>query len=115
MANVMATAASRFAEILQSHAAVTVTYSRSGTPLEISATKGGAQRLVDQQNGVTVWHGDDWLIPASVLTIGPPERGDLIEYGSEIYKVLPPDGEDCWRWSDNHQTIYRIHTERISA
>jgi len=115
MANVMTTAATRFAAILQSHAATTITYVRGGTSLSISATRGATGRQVDQLTGVISWFDQDWLIPASVLTTGAPRRGDKIVVGTATYEVLPPDGEDCWRWSDQHETIYRVHTKRIEA
>lgn len=116
MANMLGDAATWMAGQMQDHLATAVTYRRGGTTLSISATRGASGRQVDANTGDMSWHDQDWLIPASVLTLGEPERGDRIEVGGEVYRVLPPDeSQECWRWSDHHQTIYRIHTERTKA
>ena len=116
MANMLADAATWLAGQQQAHLATTVTYRRGGSSLSsIAMTRGASGRQVDQLTGILSWFDQDWLVPASVLTIGPPVAGDKIEVGTAIYEVLPPDGEDCWRWSDQHETIYRIHSKRIEA
>lgn len=116
MSNMLADAATWLAGQQQAHLATEITYRRGGaTPLSISVTKGASQHQVDQMTGIISWFDQDWLIPASVLTYGEPEVNDVIVYGSEEYEVLPPTGENCWRWSDNHNTIYRVHTKRIKA
>lgn len=116
MANLFGAVESFFAAALQGNAATSITYRRGGaTPLSISATKGASQHQMDELTGIISWFDQDWLIPADVLTIGEPRTRDVIVYGTEEYEVLPPTGEECWRWSDNHQTIYRIHTKRIKA
>lgn len=112
----LATAAAWMADKLQANHATSITYRRGGaTPLSISATKGASQHQMDELTGIISWFDQDWLIPAEVLTLGEPQTRDVIVYGTEEYEVLPPTGEECWRWSDNHQTIYRIHTKRIKA
>ena len=113
--DLLATAATWFADQLQANLATSITYRRGGTDLSISATKGASQHQVDQMTGVFSWFDQDWLIPAEVLTIGVPLSGDKIVYGTEEFEVLPATGEECWRWSDNHETIYRIHSKRIKA
>lgn len=115
MPNKLADAATWIAGKMQSGLATSITYRRGGTSVSISATKGASQHQVDTLTGVISWFDQDWLIPADVLTIGEPLSGDVITYGTEEYEVLPATGEECWRWSDNHQTIYRIHSKRIKA
>lgn len=115
MTNMLADAATWLADQLQNNLATDITYVRGGTSLSISATRGTAGRQIDQLTGIISWHDQDWLIPATVLTNGPPRTGDKIETSTEIYEVLPPTGEDSWRWSDNNQTIYRIHSKRYEA
>jgi hypothetical protein len=116
MTNRLATAATWLARKQQAYLATTVTYRRGGSLLSsIAMTRGASGRQVDQLTGILSWFDQDWLVPATVLTIGPPKIGDRIEVGDSVYEVLPPDGEDCWRWSDQHETIYRIHTKRIEA
>jgi hypothetical protein len=114
MANMLADAATWFAEQLQGNLATTITYQGGGTDLTISATRGASGHQVDTITGVISWHDQDWLIPVSVLT-REPASGHKIVYGTEIYEVLASTGEQPWRWSDNHKTIYRIHTKRIKA
>lgn len=113
MTNMLADAATWLAGQLQANVATAITYRRGGTDLSISATRGASGHQVDQQTGIFSWFDQDWLIPASVLTLGVPLRGDVIVVGTEEFKVLPPNGEECWRWSDHHNTIYRIHSERV--
>ncbi len=115
MANLFSVVGSFFAAALQGNAAAEITYRRGGADLPISVTKGASQHQVDQITGIISWFDQDWLIPASVLTLGEPRANDVIVYGDEEYEVLPATGEDCWRWSDNHNTIYRVHTKRIKA
>lgn len=116
MADQIADGAAWLAQQQDYHASTTGTYRRGGTALEdIEITRGASGRQVDQLTGILSWSDQDWLISASVLTIGPPLAGDKIEVGTEVYEVLPPNGEDCWRWSGNHQIKYRIHSKRYSA
>jgi hypothetical protein len=116
MTNMLADAATWIASQQQYHLATSITYRRGGaTPLSISATKGASQHQVDEMTGVISWFDQDWLIPADVLTLGEPQAGDVITYGTSEFEVLPNTGENVWRWSDNHETIYRIHSKRIKA
>jgi len=116
MANRIAAAVTWLARKQQAGLSVTATYRRGGTALSgIAITDGTSGRQIDQLTGILTWNDKDWLIPASVLTLGEPLRGDKIEVGGEVYEVLAADGEDCWRWSDNHKKIYRIHTKRYTA
>jgi hypothetical protein len=111
MADRLATAATWMARKHQDYHATTATYRRGGSALtSIAITRGTSGRQVDQLTGILSWNDQDWLIPASVLTLGEPLRGDKIEVGDEVYEVLATEGEDCWRWSDNHQKLYRIHS-----
>lgn len=113
MADRLATAATWMARKHQDYHATSITYRRGGSSLTISAARGASQHQMDQLTGIISWFDQDWLIPASVLTLGEPLVNDVIVCNGEQYEVLPPTGEECWRWSDNHQTIYRIHTKRI--
>lgn len=113
MTNMLADAATWIAEQQQAHLSETATYRRGGAALtDISITRGASGHQVDQQTGIFSWFDQDWLIPAEVLTLGEPLTGDKIEVGGEVYEVLPPNGEDSWRWADNHQVTYRIHSKR---
>lgn len=115
MANLMSDSLSFYAAALQGNAATAITYRRGGNRIDIAATRAATGQQIDTLNGELSWSDQDWLIPASVLTLGEPERGDRIEIGDEIYKVLPPEGQQHWRWSDSHRKIYRVHTKRVSA
>jgi len=115
MTNLIADAETWLAGQLQNNLATTITYRRGGRSISIAATRGATGHQVDQLTGIFSWFDQDWIIPASVLTLGEPVRGDKIEVGSEVYQVLPPNGEECWRWSGNNQTTYRIHSKRDNA
>lgn len=115
MADLLADAASWLADQLQAHASKSITYTRGGNALSISATRGLAGRQVDPiTGGVISWADQDWIVPISVLTIGPPEVGDKITDDDETFEVLPPDAGDHYS-VDNTNTIYRIHTKRTEV
>lgn len=115
MANLFERANSRHIEILQSHAAVTVTYRRPGVGelTDIALTPGSPRRAVEA-TGEMSFSDQDWIGPVSLFaSLGEPKRGDEIEYGTEKYTVLPPgDGLACWEWYGNQRGSYRIHSER---
>jgi hypothetical protein len=115
VANLFERANERHVEILQSHAAVTVNYRRpgAGTLTGIALTPGSARRGVEA-TGEMSFSDQDWIGPASLFeSLGEPKRGDVIEYGTERFTVLPPaDGVPCWEWYGKERIAYRIHSER---
>jgi hypothetical protein len=60
----------------------------------------------------------DFLIAAVDLPGIEPVRGDLviITLGSETktFEVTPYQGDPCWRYSDPHESMLRIHTKFVA-
>jgi len=50
----------------------------------------------------------DFLINGSAVK---PADGMTIEWNGSTYELRPFAGEPCWRWADNFETRYRIHTK----
>lgn len=109
---------------LSTYAAETVTYTRGYDSVDVPAVFGKKLLKIDDgMGGIRVeWTDMDFLIPADSLRFGgdlvTPQRGDLIHitapYDVQTFEVLPFGSEPAWRWSDPHQSMYRIHTKRIN-
>jgi hypothetical protein len=52
----------------------------------------------------------DFLILASELEFVPALETKIV-CDSDVYEVLSPEGEPCWRWSGRPGTTLRIHTK----
>lgn len=112
-------------EQLATHAARTVTYEQDGEAVEVRATFGRKLlRLADEFGSTRIeWTDMDFLIPATDLAIADvpitPRRGDRVRVSEEdevqTFEVLPFGNEPPWRWSDPHQSMYRIHTKHIGT
>ncbi len=111
---------------LKAYASQTVTYARGYDSVEVQATFG--QKLLKIDDGFgnirMEWTDLDFCIPAADLHFGDlvtitPTRGDLIyilagdQY--ETFEVMPFGGDAAWRWSDPHQSMYRIHAKHIGT
>lgn len=120
----MPTLAEKAAEILRtkSEAArgVTVSYARGATTLSITAVPAQVRSQALLTNVVDMSFGErDYLIRASLLTLGEPAEGDRITETlageSKMFEVIEPgQGEPSWRWHDRAETTYRIHTKRVT-
>lgn len=119
MADLLQSGAVWLAGQLQSHAGQTVTYSRSGDSVELTATVGPEDRSTAGDIVLTTVGMRDFLIQAADLEFVEdvpvvPQRGDRITWGSAVYEVRPPaDGVPHWRWSDPYKLIRRIHTKLV--
>lgn len=110
---------------LKAHASEPVTYARGYDAVDVQATLG--QKLLKLDDGLggirLEWTDLDLLIPAADLDFGSgpvtPERGDLVYLvvAAEVqtFEVAPYGGESCWRWSDPHQSIRRIHAKFVAT
>lgn len=98
----------------------TVTYSRGDADVEIQATIGDTATQTQEYDVHQIdYEGRDFIVLASELvfsgTAFEPESGDLItEAEGRVYEVLPIPGGPCWRWSDPHHTMYRIHAKELT-
>lgn len=111
---------------LKQHAGESLVYSRGVLSATITAPMGKTlMRLDNSQTGGAIieWTDADFLIAAADLVLGgsavEPERGDKIRWSKDgktrLFEVLAPGGEPCWRWSDEHQTVMRIHTKQVGT
>lgn len=102
-----------------------ITYTRGGDSVTLTATPGKSLlRVMDSSgNSVVEWTDADWLISAADLILAGsttlPERGDIITRtkGGTVYtyEVRPVESEGAWRWSDENRTIMRVHTKEIAT
>lgn len=123
MADLLADGLAFLTQQLKAYASQTVTYARGYDSVDVQATFGNKLlKLDDGFGGIRMeWTDIDFLIPAADLDFGDgmltPTRGDLVHVtiGSQVqtFEVLPIGNEPAWRWSDPHQSMYRIHTKWI--
>lgn len=111
---------------LKQYASKPVIYSRDLNSVQVQATFGmQLLKLDDGFGGIRLqWTDMDFLIPAADLFFfagAPitPHRGDKIAIvlpdWVKTFEVIPFEKEPPWRWSDPHQTMYRIHTKHIDT
>ena len=90
----------------------------------VSATVGSSDHQQDGDFGGFIQaESRDYLIDVSAYTIHgiatEPKRGDLIveTLGNETheFEVMPFVGNSPWRFSDDHHTKYRIHTQKVKV
>lgn len=126
MANMLRNGTDWLHRKLKQHAGESLVYSRGAQSVTVTAPMGKTMmRLDNSQTGGAIieWTDADFLIAAADLVLGgsavEPERGDKIRWTKEgitrVFEVLAPGGEPCWRWSDEHQTVYRIHTKQVGT
>lgn len=126
MANVLRNGMDWLAAKLKQHAGESVVYSRGADSVAVTATLGKTlMRLDSTQTGGSLmeWTDADFLIAAEDLILASvavePERGDKIRWTkggiTRVFEVLAPGGEPCWRWSDEFQTVMRIHTKQVGT
>ena len=93
-----------------------VTYlTGDGVELQFTAVLG--HTFFKQQNEYGSWirvESKDFIVRKEDLG-REPKKGDLIRYADSEYEVLAPNDEPVWRWSDPHQTAYRIHTKHTGG
>jgi hypothetical protein len=113
MADMMADAASFLADQLADNLSQTVTYRMGGQELSLAATKcpirPESDGLVNED-----FEPCDWIITASLITFGEPEKNDQIEEADgQIWQVLDLSNEPAYRPVDPYRTMFRIHTKRV--
>ncbi|VTU01001.1 Uncharacterized protein OS=Isosphaera pallida (strain ATCC 43644 / DSM 9630 / IS1B) GN=Isop_2432 PE=4 SV=1 [Gemmataceae bacterium] len=76
----------------------------------------------DVRGGAVVVSDRDFLIPvADLATAGTPfqpARGDRLTDATggaaTVYEVIAPTGEKEWRFTDQTNTVYRVHCKRVA-
>ena len=124
MADLLATGAAWLADQLQRHAAGIVTYQHGGLSLEVPATIGKTEFLLDDGSGTVVrFHSRDFLIRAAALQVAGvpflPTPGDRIAETRDgrtyVYEVLAPGTEPAFRYSDPFRQLLRVHTKHVAT
>jgi hypothetical protein len=126
MADILADGLAWLTGQLAQWASQTVIYSRGLDSVMVPATFGQKLlRLVDEYGNNSIeWTDMDFVIPAAALyfTYGDPiipQRGDMIQITQQTqlqtFEVFPYGTDAAWRWSDPHQTIFRIHTKLVET
>lgn len=114
MADLLQTAATWLAGMFKEHASQTVTYKRGLASVSLSATIGRRSfEQTDDRGFVTQFVVHDFVITAADLTLGEPEKGDRIEFGSKVFEVLDLSGVNHFDYCDGHKIGMRIHTKEI--
>jgi hypothetical protein len=114
MADLMQDAASFLADELADNLSQTVTYTRGGQTVSLAATKCPIRSESDGQYNQD-FEGCDWIVKASLLTLGEPQPvKDVIEEADgQKWEVLDMPNDPCFRPFDPFRTAFRIHTKRI--
>lgn len=76
----------------------------------------------DVRGGAVVVSDRDYLIPVADLATGgtpfQPARGDRVTDATggapTVYEVIAPTGEKEWRFTDQTNTVYRVHCKRVA-
>ena len=118
MSDLMADAATFFADQAAAYLSQTVTYRRGGLTVSLAATKCPIRSETDGQYNED-FEPCDWLITASLIVLGgvtiePEATIDVIEEaGGQQWEVLQLPNEPHFRPLDPFRTMFRIHTKRI--
>ncbi len=124
MTDLLETGAVWLADQLKEHASKLVTYQRGAESVEVQATIGRKEVLVETSAGALERHEQwDFLVAAADLVLAGnttlPARGDRIKLPRvnhiDVFEVMPLAGEDHWRWSDAFEQMLRIHTKFVGA
>jgi len=121
MADLLQTGVAWAAGKLSNYASQSVTYKRGSRSVgsSLKATYGQTTFEQDSQAGVIRWEAKDFIFTASDLTLGDtvtePERHDRItDHNGNVFEVLGPGDDPCFRYSDPYRTRVRVHTKQVS-
>ena len=107
---------------LKTHASREVVYQREAQQVTVRAIIGRKDFEVESAEGKLYFRANDFLIHRVDLVLAGqptvPERGDriLVDFGAglETFEVLPGDGAQPWEYSDPFETLFRVHTKKVS-
>jgi hypothetical protein len=123
MTNLLQTGSQWLGDQLLAHAATEVQYVRGLEQALIRATIGKTEFEIENGAGlIERVQTRDYLIKAPQLVLGGsptlPKPGDRI-YETEgtvtlVYEVLSLGTQPCWRYSDPHRQLLRVHTKQVA-
>ena len=108
---------------MQTHAAESVTYHRGTSMVTLKAVPGSTSAEQTDAAGMTVGiELRDWIIQAADLVLDgvltTPQRGDIIKvrraFATEVFEVLDLGSGPCYRPSDQHGCVLRVHTKPLT-
>lgn len=107
---------------LKTHASREVVYQREAEQVTVRAIIGRKDFQVETAEGKLYVRANDFLIHRVDLVLAGqptfPARGDriLVDFGVglETFEVLPGDGAQPWEYSDPFETLFRVHTQKVS-
>lgn len=103
---------------LEAVAGRTITYRRGNNQAQLTATIGSSAFESADANGVLErWESRDFIIGATRLPFGEPQRHDQIidslGGATVAYEVRSPRGVPLWHYGDAFRTTVRVHTTAI--
>ena len=122
MGNLLQTGSEWLADQLKAHASAGVVFVRGLDQVTVLATVGRTEFEIDDGSGIVQRiQSRDYLIQAADIVIGGSETlpvpGDRIHETQGdttfVYEVLAPGNEPCWRYSDPHRKLLRVHTKLV--
>jgi hypothetical protein len=123
MADIMKNGIDSLKATMLAFASVDIVYHRGGTSVNLKAWVGNTLfKIMDREGQRMQWGDRDYLIPVENLKIGgvlvEPLKGDWIEekFASVWlhYELSAPNNEPVWRYDDLYNSIYLLHTKRVS-
>lgn len=118
MPDMIRSGAAYLASALKKSASTSVTMTRGTESRSVLAVVGKSTFESVDQNGVTEsWESRDFIVYATDLPFGEPQRHDRIAetVGGivRVYQVSAPRGVPLFHYSDAFQSAVRIHTTRV--
>lgn len=123
MTDILQTAVASLAATIKSDAAGSITYTRGGQSVTLSATIGQTEfNEQDTEGFITRVESQDFIVTAEDLVLDStqtlPRKGDVItrvdpDGATRTYDVLPVDGEKCYRLTRG--VLLRIHTKQTKV
>lgn len=105
---------------LRDFAGQPITYKRGSLSVDLVATRGRTETdawTADGQDQIVHSRSDDFIFKPELLVLGgvqaDPKIDDRIVCPQGEFRVLPIEGDRCWRNSGAYGHLIRVHTKRI--
>lgn len=97
----------------------TVTYTRGGDSVQLSAARSVSRGEVDTGAMTLESVQPDYLFLGADLVLSgqqvEPQAGDVIDDDGQRYEVLPMGAEPAWRYADPARGVMRVHCRHTGA
>ncbi|MCR4415293.1 MAG: hypothetical protein NUV77_23015 [Thermoguttaceae bacterium] len=124
MADILQRASDWLEDQRTKYATRVVVYQRGDSSVSLPATVGRTTFEVQGELGVVErTESRDFLVRAGDLVLDGaatlPQRGDRVREAAgdkvQVYEVMAPGQEPCWRYSDPYRKTLRIHTKQTDT